>query len=238
MPVSLLPQEQFSLLPGQVPSGDQARPVGFPVLALQATFIDGGLILSFSIQHSVVDGASIYLILETLAESIRNHHSPGHFAPYESPDLSRYYKDQLDTKEATSGDGSDHESKLPPTFPEWDFGETKVSTASKATNVTKILRIPASTIQALKEKVMIALGGRATGKNLWVSKVDCLSALLWVAILGVRLPRLDPEVVSKFTTAVDVRGKLDPPLPSTYFGNMIVNVVAESKIGILTGQTG
>ncbi|KAM0883971.1 hypothetical protein ACQ4PT_031284 [Festuca glaucescens] len=55
-----------------------------------------------------------------------------------------------------------------------------------------------------------------------------VSALVWLCVCVAR--RLDPDAVTRMNFPVDVRRRLDPPLPDRYFGNGVVNVFATAAV--------
>ncbi|KAJ2900062.1 uncharacterized protein MKZ38_002680 [Zalerion maritima] len=83
--------------------------------------------------------------------------------------------------------------------------------------------------------------------NLRVSTQDVISAIVWISVMRARLPRLvgmtnqegrDLNVLSSFMTAVNSRGKLEPPLPPEFMGNMITVMKVSMPLDGLFGPMG
>lgn len=110
---------------------------------------------------------------------------------------------------------------------EFDFSSTPISTSSFE-KCTRILIFTASNLAILKEQVTQLIPA-----NTWVSTSDCLTALIWVAIMRARKSRLPESGTARFTFAVDARNKVSPPLMKEYIGNAIVHTVATCPLSAL-----
>ncbi|KAL8512940.1 hypothetical protein ACS0TY_019194 [Phlomoides rotata] len=75
-------------------------------------------------------------------------------------------------------------------------------------------------------------------KNESVSRVpttfELISALTW--IFWTKAKKLDPDETSRIGIALDGRHKLQPPMPTSYFGNCIVKICAQSRAQDLMKQ--
>ncbi|WYZ41223.1 hypothetical protein EsH8_V_000118 [Colletotrichum jinshuiense] len=193
--------------------------VGMPAMTLQANFLagkSGYLILSFAIYHCLVDSTSMNLVLQAFAADPFQGVTPVHG----NLDLTQYRpRFPLAIRE----------------IPEWDFDTEKPVRRSYLESKSKsiIITMPTTRLNRLKEEVDAILAKQGDGR--WVSKMDCLGAWCWLAIMRARLPRVDVKAKTKFSTAVNVRSRLRPPLPETFFRNMTVNVVATSTVERLLG---
>ncbi|KAK0642898.1 hypothetical protein B0T16DRAFT_511917 [Cercophora newfieldiana] len=104
----------------------------------------------------------------------------------------------------------------------------------------KILAIPASRISSLRKEVLELLRA-SLDENAFVSTTDIVCALTWIFITRARSSRLEPNQVSHFAAAVNIRNKLEdgmePPMGTDYLGNAFIRVLANSTVGELTGDT-
>ncbi len=85
---------------------------------------------------------------------------------------------------------------------------------------TALYYFPAKTLKELKVEVLkhaVAAGVE------WLSTNDILSALVWSAAMQARGTSWQPNIQSRSTVgmSVDIRGRLEPPLPNSYIGNAI-----------------
>ncbi|KAK4397975.1 Anthocyanin 5-aromatic acyltransferase [Sesamum angolense] len=63
-------------------------------------------------------------------------------------------------------------------------------------------------------------------------------ALVWVCLVKAEAGAVPDDEPEYFGFAADCRGRLNPPLPATYFGNCLAFVKAESTHGLLRGKEG
>lgn len=84
----------------------------------------------------------------------------------------------------------------------------------------KIFRLSSNNIKNLKEKAKDSSTARVTGFNV-------VAALLWrcKALSGPS----DPDRSSTILYAVDIRSRLNPPLPKSYVGNAVLTAYATAK---------
>jgi Transferase family len=211
-----------------------------PVMAAQANFIPGGLLLCVAIHHSVTDGVGMAAILRTWAKWCQR--GPDSRDTYQTGlrfvlDRSRLLKGSAEVKE------SGH--------PEYKIVDLSQSQAPKPESRIEppkteqsIFYFSAESLTLLKQKLSNALpivnGG--TPKP-WISTSDALTALLWGSVTRARVPRLkdtlmrDPETKTHICVAVDGRKRLDPPLPPEYIGNCIMLGYMTASLSTLTSAT-
>ena len=182
------------------------------VSALQANFIDGGLLLDIATQHNIMDGVATYQMLTLLAKALRGEE-------FSDVDIEQGNRDRrnmvrlLGPSEPLSDLLSDFcrpsllEAAGLPSVPaphgEWCF-----------------FRFPAQKLAELKS---IANNPKALDGDVpFVSTNDALSAFIWKCLGSIRLRRLEkPTAISKFTRAADARPALG--VPQEYMGNMVTN---------------
>ncbi|KAI4155885.1 MAG: hypothetical protein LQ340_000665 [Diploschistes diacapsis] len=205
------------------------------VFLLQATFIKGGLILTFLGQHNAMDMTGQGHIIHLISKACRNEP----FTPEELstgnlprrnivPLLDRSYKQGPELARQIVKPISIHPSsneaiaqQEAPTSPNSTWTYFTFSRASLA---------------ALKE---LATETLVSG---YVSTDDTLSAFIWQRIMQARLHRLTPATESTFARAVDVRRYLN--IPKTYTGliqNMTYNTstlqsLSDQPLGAIASQ--
>ncbi|KAK2877784.1 hypothetical protein FQN49_001211 [Arthroderma sp. PD_2] len=183
-------------------TGDPKPDAAFLV---QATFITGGLLLTFCGQHNIMDMTGQNQVMNLLSKACRNEEftseeiSIGNLARGNIIPL-------LDDPET---EVSDYTTKSAP-----DQGNSNSKAAQntppKCTWASFVF--DASSLAALKSIAMESLAN-PTG---YISTDDAICAFIWKCVTRARLPRLDPRSQSKFSRAVDVRRYLD--IPATYPG--------------------
>ncbi|GKT44865.1 uncharacterized protein ColSpa_05046 [Colletotrichum spaethianum] len=179
--------------------------IGMPAMTVQADFLNSktcNLILSFAVHHSLVDETSMNLIFQAFAADPPLSYAERNLAGYKL-NLNKY--------RPTRPLAIDR-------IPEYEFDKATPikwpNLESKPTNA--IITITSARLNRLEVEVDGLLAHQGGGWR--VSKLDCLSAWCWVAIIKSRLPGFGPKDEMCSATAVNVRPKLNPPLPETFFG--------------------
>ena len=217
MPPSAMKKEILSAVP-EHPQPEETC----PAFSVQASFIEGGLILCFAFHHAVSDGASFRTFLKTFAAAVKDP-LPEWFVFESAVDKRFGYTADVSHAPAFGN------------FSEYDAGNAPARAPSSRTNTTRILILQASAVQALEQAVKKHLKATA-GAKAWVTTTDCLAGLVWVAVARARKARLDSSDVMKFGSAVDFRSRMDPPLRPDYFGNAIVHAIATATVSELIGE--
>lgn len=78
---------------------------------------------------------------------------------------------------------------------------------------------------------------RSNGLPGWVSTNNCLNALIWVAVLRARAANLSSTDTVKFAVAVDVRNRVDPPVPNEYLRNTVLFALARTCLASFPDTT-
>ncbi|KAF2460417.1 transferase family-domain-containing protein [Lineolata rhizophorae] len=188
------------------------------VIHVQANYIDGGLLLSVYLHHSVGDGVSIGTLIRCLAENVRLRGEFKSKAAAADPSLSRRELDQR-----AFPPGTPH---LPtPEFRIVDIRESSIVPSNlphAQVQVSGRLFVLTAAMRAeLKAKVMDHIKNSDDYRpGWWVSTMDCVAALIWILVTRARAPHLDHTVETKIGMTMDVRKKLN--LPSDYFGNAVL----------------
>ncbi|KAJ8084734.1 hypothetical protein PM082_003511 [Marasmius tenuissimus] len=198
-----------------------------PVLALQANFIAGGLVLTVLVQHQTMDMTGQGYVMHNLSKACRGEDftkeelSVGNLErPSLIPLLDESYKPgpELDRQIIKDLPISTDTQILPPK------------------SVWLYFSFPPGSLATLKAKAMETLPSG------FVSTDDVLSAFVWQSIARARAPRLKSTDTATFGRAVDVRQALG--IPKTYLGlmqNMVYHTsnlqeLVEIPLGVLASQ--
>jgi hypothetical protein len=196
-------------LPG---SSDESASDSEPVFLLQATFITGGLLLTFVGQHNTMDMTGQGQIIHLLSKACRNEQftseelSSGNLIRRNLiiPLLDDYFK---------LGDELAHQIVKPgPSHPISNGTNGHPPPPPPPTCTWTYFTFPPTSLTALKSLASKTI----TLSSDYISTDDVLSAFIWQSVIGARVPRLNPTAESTLARAVDVRRYLD--IPQTYPG--------------------
>ena len=182
-----------------------------PVFVLQATFITGGLLLTFVANHQTMDMTGQGQVIDLFAKACRNEHftseelSTGNLACGNLiPFLDDSYKQGSELAYQVANPTPSHPTlsstngqPAPPPPPECTWAYFSFEPFSLA-----ILKA-------------LATGALPLSLN-YISTDDTLSAFIWQSIMRARYSRLSPTVEVTLARAVDVRRYLE--IPPTYPG--------------------
>jgi trichothecene 3-O-acetyltransferase len=207
-----------------------------PVFLLQATFIAGGLVLTFLGQHQVMDIAGLGQVMYLFSKACRNE------------DFTR--------EELLSGNLPRHniipllEDSYKP-GPELDDQIVKEGPLQQSVEKTSSRPAPSPpekdcayftfTPTSLGELKGLATNSIPNSSE-YISTDDALSAFIWQSLSRVRLSRLQPTDSTAFARAVDVRRLFN--IPKTYPGiihNMTyhrytLQKIVEEPLGVVASQ--
>lgn len=205
------------LLP-ELPAGEK------PVCALQLNFIENGLILGFTMNHSAGDWASMRAILALICQGSKAHQHRLSMPTYH-PDLNR----GAYNSHPQAGLTQDEMLQKCPGFYVLKPGGFTPQTPPPFQ--TSIYRISESAISQLKKRCTPLPEGVD-----YISSYDCLSALLWVSITRARV-QVNPEKAtsqSRFMHPIDLRTRDRGNVTSSrYFGNAIY----PSQVGPISAKS-
>ncbi|KAH8123865.1 hypothetical protein ACSS6W_005877 [Trichoderma asperelloides] len=197
-------------------------PDGPPNLAIQLTFVCGGFVLLLAFDHRICDayGASGFVKrwfrqarLGSVADFEHENGLIPTFAIHDKTVLSR-----------TELEGSEHAAqKLRALYdnsrPSNRSPNKWIQTSSEA--VSKVFWIPAKKIKELRSAV-----GKSS--SLTPTIYESILILLWRSIIRIRLtPETESSsTMSKAAMIMCMRKRLEPPLPTDYFGNAVAGIFA------------
>lgn len=181
------------------------------ILNMQVTSFEcGGFAIGFTTSHTTFDGLSFKTFLDNLAALAANKplavtpcHDRHLLAARSPPRISFPHPELINLESLDSG----------------VFG------ASTEKLIFNVFRLTSDNITALKEKA------KSTNSATRVTGFNAVTALLWKckALSGPQ----DPERSSTILYAVDIRPRLNPPLPKSYTGNAVLTAYATAKCGEL-----
>ncbi|XP_057420782.1 protein ENHANCED PSEUDOMONAS SUSCEPTIBILITY 1-like [Lotus japonicus] len=182
-----------------------------PLLAVQATELLDGLFIGFTINHSVVDGKSFWLFVNSWAEISR-----GSLNPSKSPVFQRWFPNCIE---------------VPIRFP---FTEKQAAQQCSE----KILNPPPERIfHFTKEKIAeLKMKANMEGNTNRVSSLQALLTHLWRSVIRCKQVKLEEDV--SYFLSIGVRTRMVPPLPEDYFGNALVVGGVTMKAGELVVEGG
>jgi hypothetical protein len=180
-----------------------------PVIAVQANFIRGGLLLNVSPHHVAIDGVGFIQFLKCLATVLKGQD----ISPEELEQANR--------------DRSRVIQLIPRGEPVKDYSHLRrpvgwMPNPPKSTPKWCYYKIPVAALPALRKS---GLSSSAEGQQL-VSDNDIVCAFCWQRISVVRLARgLAPSTPVKFTRAIDGRSAVG--VPHSYMGHMAHHSIAQ-----------
>ncbi|KAK4370171.1 hypothetical protein RND71_009646 [Anisodus tanguticus] len=212
----------FSLSPDYnslFPQVDYTIPIDeLPLLFVQLTkFQCGGIALTFAISHAVVDGQSALYFLSEWARLARGE--PLMFAPFHDRNVLRAGEPAIAS----------------PTFEHLQFNPPPVLIGKSSTENEKKRETKMSMLKLSKIQVEMLREKANRGRNLEDSKersytrYEVVTAHIWRCACKARGHKI--EQTTNLCICVDIRKRMQPPLPKSYFGNAIVDVIATGVSG-------
>lgn len=229
LPPSTMKPELVSAL---AESADEERA---PVFRVQANVVDGGFIVSLYLHHCISDGTGAGLLIsgsilndETAFD--RHLESRGHDTPPLSVRLAAFANLK-----------SIHRQQLSWSFP------NQISNRSLMCKKVKAHPEECEPVRVQGRGCVVAFSlEKLTGlktlletqaDSTFITQNDALQALLWHSMVKARIPSLESKnsiEISKLLIPINIRGKLEKPLPESYFGTAIDFASAQLPLGHLT----
>ncbi|KAL5731391.1 hypothetical protein ACHQM5_004124 [Ranunculus cassubicifolius] len=207
------------------------------LMALQVTlFPNQGICIGITYSHVVADGRAIHHFIKSWASICRQHGKDGEFLlPFH--DRSMLIKKSVDTvrvnclKKYNITRDTFYLSKN-----HSDFDSVALPTNEKIL-ATFIMR--PDSIKRLRQSVQ----SRIVNEKLHLSTFVLTCAYVWVCLIKAQCGEEAAEEDTKeefeyLIFSVDSRSRLDPPLPSTFFGNCLTGIFLKTKASDLTGKDG
>ncbi|XP_057499147.1 spermidine hydroxycinnamoyl transferase-like [Actinidia eriantha] len=213
------PSPEFEPL---IPSVNYNKPIHeLPLLLVQLTkFSCGGISLSMSISHAVVDGQSALHFISEWARLARGE--PLCAVPF------------LDRTVLRAGGPP----RACPRFEHTQFdhppllvGQTTNDGERKKKTTVAVLKLTKTQVERLKSK---ANEGRASESSRAYTRYEVITGHIWRSACKAR--GHVSEQPTMLGVCVDSRSRVQPPLPQKYFGNAVLDVVATAHSGELMSK--
>jgi hypothetical protein len=208
-----------------------------PVMAAQANFIEGGLLLTLGVHHSALDASAVEAIIDVWAQNTA--------AAFDSTELkfSQFEPQLNDRSPLMSGTTG---AKLEE-FPEYYLKSTAPS-ASVDQNSGQKTSIPSPLPPMISRIFYFSPSSLAELKEAAAaySTNDALTAFLWRHMVLARNPVSKTKSpvdiageISHLLYAANIRSRTTPPLPKNYLGNAFIAVKTEPlRISTIISEAG
>ncbi|XP_031275723.1 BAHD acyltransferase DCR-like [Pistacia vera] len=182
-----------------------------PPLAIQLTKLKDGLAIGCAFNHAILDGTSTWHFMSSWAQICSGSPSIS-VPPFLERTKTRDTRVKLDLT-------------LPPN-PNAD-GEAKVDPQLRE----RLFKFSEEAIDKIKSKVN---SNPPSDGSKPFSTFQSLSVHIWRHVTQAR--NLKPEDYTVFTVFADCRKRVDPPMPESYFGNLIQAIFTVTAAGLLSGN--
>lgn len=238
-PFSMLDESIFcprNTIPG-MPNETEEQKNTAPVLYIQASFIDGGLILSFVAHHGTMDMTGQGHVIDLFSKACSNTTFTDkelQWGNCERVNIIPFLDDSWHP-----GAEFEHQVVKPQTsLPAKSDDMTEQQSSSPAASSWAYFSFSTDSLSSLKSIASESLFGGVE----YISTDDAVTAFIWQATIRARLPRLDPNLTVNFARAVDARRYLEvpPEYPGlvqnmTYHSSPVQELVDE-KLGVIASH--
>ncbi|XP_047322115.1 BAHD acyltransferase DCR-like [Impatiens glandulifera] len=180
-----------------------------PLLAVQLTKLQDGLAIGCAFNHAILDGTSTWHFMRSWSEICRGPGQLISVQPFLDRTEVRNTKVKLELPEKSGPTIPDAIKFVGPTLRE------------------KIFKFSESAIERIKSDV----NADSSDDSKSFSTFQALSSHLWRAVTRAR--QLKPEDPTVFIVFADCRKRVDPPMPDSYFGNLIQAIFTGTATGLL-----
>lgn len=216
------------------------------LLSIQVTaFQGGGICIGVNFHHVIADGASFWHFMKCWAELSRGlpiSENPCHMRTYYKRDKESYSIPKISVRAEEVVNDRIKEAQIL-RFTRDDLlpmknSEISLSTSDPSRNMNSSIQKPIKsegtkleiTTFHFSEKMIESLKERSGASSSFVA----VAAQFWRCVMEAR--EVPENEAVYFALAVDCRGRVNPPLPPTYFGNCICIGTARTTAKQLLGQ--
>ncbi|KAK5055404.1 hypothetical protein LTR84_013154 [Exophiala bonariae] len=208
-----------------------------PVFRMQANVIDGGIIVSLYLHHCVSDGTGAGLLISgsILTDEGAFDRYLGDREPTSS--LSVRLREFANLK-------SIHRKQLSFSFPNQINNRSlkckKVKAHPEEPEPIRVQGRGCVVAFSLEKLTELKTLLETQADSSFITQNDALQALLWHSMVKARVPSLENKeaiAISKLLIPINIRGKLENPLPESYFGTAIDFATAQLSIDHLTNTS-
>ncbi|KAK2861308.1 hypothetical protein FQN49_004335 [Arthroderma sp. PD_2] len=206
-----------------------------PVMAVQATFINGGLVLTISLHHSLVDAQGAATIIELWSK-----HTVAESEGRVLPDSERPSRECMDSYSLSWGSTHIPRSDFQPYFPQpfrgYEASQDKIMKAALAGHREELRDMVKLSHWSLSAEAIEELKRIAVPKSVdlpTVTENAILSAFIWHRVSLARQLSENQVSSSSLFTTVNLRRRMDPPLPAGFLRNAVVLAKATAEMAQL-----
>ncbi|XP_009620391.1 BAHD acyltransferase DCR [Nicotiana tomentosiformis] len=190
-----------------------------PLLAVQLTKLKDGLTIGIAFNHAVLDGTSTWHFMTSWAELCCGSTSIS-VPPFLERTKARNTRVKLNLSPPSDAPESAKSATNGEVIPSVDPPLRE-----------RLFKFSESAIDQIKSKVNT---NPPEGSSAPFSTFQSLSAHVWLAVTRAR--QLKPEDYTVYTVFADCRKRVDPPMPESYFGNLIQAIFTVTAAGLLLAQ--
>ncbi|RHZ50989.1 uncharacterized protein CDV56_104387 [Aspergillus thermomutatus] len=196
---------------------------GTPIVRFQINVLADGIILVLWVNHMAIDGTGVGKMIEALSICCQAEVNPGTArqlptAPAAEAATRAILADFWTSPSSTITE-TETETDGPPALGEDEHHDSSLVDVDFCFSASKVQRLRDCVRGLLRDNK----GGGQT--ILDISCDDIVTAFLWISLSRVRRRSLKDgqnTITSNLTRAVDVRKRLNNPVPDTYLGNCVV----------------
>ena len=217
----------FSMLDGKILGPVKAFPEIYkesqsdpaPVIAIQANFIKGGLLLDTATQHNLIDGSGLFQSMRLFAKAMRGDE----FSDLEIQQGNRDRRNMIPLLGPNELPLDHSHLRCPP----MSENQQQPPATSLPLAAWHCFRFPAQKLAKLKSLTNDDISREPYDSSIsFVSTNDALSAFCWRRVGAVRLNRRQrPDDFSKISRAMDARRAMQ--VPKEYMGQMGYNATCK-----------
>ncbi|KAJ8554406.1 hypothetical protein K7X08_025084 [Anisodus acutangulus] len=187
-----------------------------PLLAVQFTKLKDGITMGLAFNHAVLDGTSTWHFMNSWAQLCCGSTSIS-VPPF--LDRTKVRNTRVKLNLSKPSDAPEHANSATTN------GDVTANTDPYLRE--RVFKFSESAIDQIKSKV----NANASGSSTPYSTFQSLSAHVWLAVTRAR--QLKPEDYTVYTVFADCRKRVDPPMPESYFGNLIQAIFTVTAAGLL-----
>ncbi|KAJ4822769.1 hypothetical protein Tsubulata_042961 [Turnera subulata] len=219
-----VPEVVYSLLPMEGVRNFEG--VSKPLLAVQVTELVDGLFIGIAMNHTIADGTAFWHFVNIWSEISRSLSSAGGPSHYQESSQHVHV-----IKPYWYLDGIENPIRIPDFVYQEIIGAQGGPSNSPPRKV-RIFHFTKESIAALKAKANAEIGSSAS--NVSISSLQAILAHFWRSVTRIKqLEAADTEEETHCKVAINVRHRLQPPLPDKHFGHAIIVESAIARAGEL-----
>lgn len=232
LPPSSLNPEKVAQLPASMADEKKA-----PVFRARANIVRGGIIVSFYLHHCISDGTGLGQLVSgsITADSFmfdRHINDATEFAPSLDTRLTEFANMKTILRKHLSWSDPNQISSTRELF----CNRLDINNGIRPTNPPGrgcVITFPDEAVSQMREMLLEHLPQSR------LSKHDVLQAFIWRSMSRARLPSIKHDsgvTTSKLLIPVNIRNRINPPLPDSYFGAAVDFAVAEYELTSLVNN--